>query len=124
MRPHVLPAVALTATLAAGCAGDADDPAGPGPATATLQVAATDGLRFEPADLSAPAGTVTVELGAGPGVGHTFVVDGVDGDRPVVEADAGETASGTVELAAGRYTVYCSVPGHREAGMEASLAVS
>jgi plastocyanin len=43
------------------------------------------------------------------------------GDVTVVSANGGQTASGSVELEAGEHYYYCSVPGHREAGMEGTL---
>ena len=46
------------------------------------------------------------------------------GDRTVVGASGGETAEGRVELEPGTYTYYCSVPGHRLAGMEGTLEVA
>jgi uncharacterized cupredoxin-like copper-binding protein len=73
-----------------------------------------------------PAGQeVTVELTSEAGVEHDFVVEDVDGaDLDVVHADPGETATGTFTIDdAGSYTFFCSVPGHREAGMEGSLEV-
>ena len=36
----------------------------------------------------------------------------------------GGSRSVTVKLKAGTYTFYCSVPGHRQAGMEGTLKVS
>jgi uncharacterized cupredoxin-like copper-binding protein len=37
---------------------------------------------------------------------------------------SGGTKSFTVTLTAGKYIYYCSVPGHREAGMQGTLTVS
>lgn len=115
--------LALTAVLAlAACGGGGDAGDGPGGDGRALEVLGTDALAFEPSQLSAPAGEITVELTSEPGVNHTFVIEEL-GDREVVEAGPGETASGTVELEPGTYTFYCSVPGHREAGMEGILTV-
>ncbi|HEX8104512.1 MAG TPA: hypothetical protein VF533_17985 [Solirubrobacteraceae bacterium] len=36
---------------------------------------------------------------------------------------AGKVATSRVELAAGRYTLYCSLPGHEQLGMRATLSV-
>lgn len=110
-------AVAVMAIAAAGCSG------GDGGDGSTIAVTGTDGLAFEPTSLTAEAGTVTVELTAQPAIQHTFVIEDLD-DTEVAAAAAGETASGTVDLEAGDYTFYCSVPGHREAGMEGDLTVS
>ena len=54
---------------------------------------------------------------------HDFVVDGPPGH--VVAAGAGETVTGGLRIdEPGEYVVYCSLPGHRQAGMEASLRVT
>lgn len=83
---------------------------------------------------------MTVELGAD-SVEHDFVVEdaaqfgaaeaGHQADEPddpddlhVAHADEGEMVKATVTIdKAGTYTVYCSIPGHRYAGMVASLEV-
>lgn len=113
----------LTSVLLAACGGGAAPDGGGGDGGAALAVTGTDGLAFEPAELTAPPDEITVELTAEPSVRHTFVVEDADGDTTVVEAAAGETATGTVSLEAGSYTFYCDVPGHREAGMEGTLEV-
>ncbi len=87
-----------------------------------VSVTGTDGLAFEPAALSVAAGEVTIELASQPATPHTFTIEEL-GDREVVRADGGQTASGTIELEPGTYTFYCSIPGHRPAGMEGTLTV-
>lgn len=110
----LLLAVAL---MGAGCGGGGNG----GAVGASIEVEAGD-LYFEPTSLSASAGEIEVTLDNVGSAEHDFVIEEI-GDEEVVHAAAGETATGTVELDAGTYTFYCSVPGHREAGMEGALTV-
>jgi uncharacterized cupredoxin-like copper-binding protein len=56
---------------------------------------------------------------------HTFLID--DPAKKLVGKIAvispGKTQKLTVTLKAGGHTIYCDLPGHREAGMVASLKV-
>lgn len=124
-------AVALTIGIVlSACGGGSNDVAGddgdggeaPARSGEMLEVTGTDGLAFEPSQVTVAAGEVTVELTSQPAAPHTFTIEEL-GDREVVQADAGETARGTIELEPGTYTYYCSVPGHRQAGMEGRLTV-
>lgn len=105
-------------------AGDGGDGGDGAPAASQVAVTGTNSLAFEPSELTTSAGEITVALTAEDGVNHTFVVEDANGDVTVVEAAPGETASGTITLAAGTYTFYCDVPGHRDAGMEGTLTVT
>lgn len=122
MRIRFATVLALAAAvLLTACGGGGDDPAaggdaGDGAAKATLTVTAGD-LFFEPAELDAAPGTVTIELVNEGSAQHTLVVEEA-GETTVADAAAGETVTGSIDLEAGTYTVYCDVPGHREGGME------
>ncbi len=122
MRPTLFTAVlAATALGLAGCGGDD----GGGEAATDIEVMGEDSLEFDPDAFTVPAGQeVTVTLTSG-GVEHDFVIEDLDGeDVEVVHADANQTETGTFTVdSPGTYTVYCAVPGHREAGMEAVLEV-
>jgi mono/diheme cytochrome c family protein len=66
------------------------------------------------------AGPVTIEMPNKSGTQHDIVIDGL-GKGPVV---ANGTSSFKASLQAGqKYTYYCSVPGHRQAGMQGTLTV-
>lgn len=55
---------------------------------------------------------------------HNIVFDAANqGSDELIEADGGATATGVVNLFTGEFVFYCSVPGHREAGMEGTLTV-
>jgi plastocyanin len=106
--------------------GEASEPAQPsGPATTLELTAPADGsLVFEPEQLEAKAGTVTIEFTNPAAVQHDVQIE-ADGETiggsDLVANDAATEA--TAELEAGEYVYYCSVTGHREAGMEGALAV-
>ncbi len=113
------------AVVLAACGGGAggDGLAGDEPTVEPdVTVSGTDALKFEPTELTADAGTVAVELQAGETVEHDFVIEELD-NTEVVMAQPGQSAVGTVDLEPGTYTFYCSVPGHRTAGMEGTLTV-
>lgn len=79
-------------------------------------------LEFVEAPTTATAGEVTVALDNSAGLIHNVVFEGHNGDEPVVEVSNG-TEVGTVSLPPGAVTYYCSIPGHRQAGMEGTLTV-
>jgi plastocyanin len=77
-------------------------------------------LAYEDAKATGTAGPVTIEMPNKSGTGHDIVIDGL-GKGEVVSTG---TSSFKATLDAGKtYTYYCSVPGHREAGMEGKLTV-
>jgi nitrite reductase (NO-forming) len=80
-----------------------------------------DQLSFRPDEITVIAGTdVTIALAAND-ARHDFVIDELGAH---VTAEKGETARGTFNAGSpGRYTYYCSEPGHREAGMVGTLIV-
>jgi len=77
---------------------------------------------YDPDALSAEVGEDIAVVLTSTDILHDFVIDELDAH---VAADGGETASGGFTAQkAGTYTFYCSVPGHRAAGMEGTLTVS
>ena len=75
---------------------------------------------FTPSELEATEGKVTIDITNPDAFDHDFVIDEFD---VKVALPAGETTTVTFEAGPGTYTFYCSIPGHREAGMEGTLTV-
>ncbi len=69
-------------------------------------------------------GEVTVEFNNPASVPHNVAIES-SGGKEVGKTDVvtESSATTTVDLKPGKYTFYCSVPGHREAGMEGTLTV-
>ncbi len=92
----------------------------------TIAIEADPGgeLAFTETDISAAAGSDTIELDNQSTTPHNVYVEDADGNV-VAETDtvSGDTADATADLEAGTYTFYCAVDGHREAGMEGTLTV-
>jgi uncharacterized cupredoxin-like copper-binding protein len=118
------------ALLLVGCSSGPDDggaSSGDGPLAMTAGdlYFAADGERSDEDELTfrATPGPVEVQLDNQGATAHNVTVD-ADGGTTVVGAGPGEQASGTIDLPTGTYTLYCSIPGHRDAGMEAQLEVA
>jgi plastocyanin len=76
---------------------------------------------FDPVELTVRAGEDVAIVLTATDIEHDFTVEELDAH---VSAEAGETADGGLRVdKAGTYTYYCSVEGHREAGMEGTLTV-
>jgi mono/diheme cytochrome c family protein len=77
-------------------------------------------LAFSAAKASGTAGPATIEMPNKSGTQHDIVIDGL-GKGEIV---SNGTSSFKATLEAGKtYTYYCSVPGHRQAGMQGTLTV-
>jgi plastocyanin len=137
MRRTALAPLLLLALAVAGCgssdsSGNAGTP-GQGAGTATTDPAgigrlqiATDPSgqpKFSQTALSAKAGLVRIDLTNTSSVPHDLVIaqDGADLAKTSTVTNSTETL--TIALQPGTYTFYCSVTGHRQAGMEGTLTV-
>jgi len=93
-------------------------------APATIQLTAREFL-YEPKEASSPAGDVIFVVKNSGAIEHNFVLEDQAQKRraaiPVI--DPGQTLEAKATLQPGTYTIYCSLPGHREAGMVATLHV-
>jgi plastocyanin len=91
----------------------------------TLDATEDGGLGFDPGDLEAPAGEVTITMANPDGnqMPHNVALegDGVDEAGEVVEPGGESTVTATLEP--GTYTFYCAVGQHRANGMEGTLTV-
>lgn len=145
-RLHVLAVAVVAAIAVAGCGSSNDDnkgtsssaPAAPattsdttstssggGAASGTLKLSAdpSGALKFDKSSLTAKAGSVTLDMANPSSVPHGIGVEGNGVDKEGKIVNQGETSKVTTKLKAGKYTFYCPVPGHRQAGMQGTLTV-
>jgi plastocyanin len=130
----------LVALIAAGCGGGSDNSSsstdtaaetggaadtGGGSGGETLQLAAdpSGALKFDPTSLEATAGQVTIDFTNDSSVPHNVTIEGNGIEEVASDTVTGDKSSVSADLPAGTYTFYCSVDGHKAAGMEGTLTV-
>lgn len=132
--------------LVAACGGEAkptaaksDAPAGGAPAAAAAATTlAMQDIKFDKATLAATKGqALTISLTNSGALEHDFTIDKIDAkatldgkdaktEKYAVHASVKPKASGKLEItanAAGSFEYYCTVAGHKEAGMKGTLTV-
>ena len=101
-------------------------PPEPAAATELALTSPEDGsLSFSPDGLDASAGNLTIEYDNPSPVSHNVAVE-LEG-KTIGESDTISNAVATLELTGvepGEYVYFCTIPGHREGGMEGDLTVS
>jgi uncharacterized cupredoxin-like copper-binding protein len=81
-------------------------------------------LAYTVTEASTEAGKVEIELVNDAAVPHDVAIEDSDGETiGKTDTITESSTSTTVDLEPGTYTFYCSVPGHRQAGMEGTLTV-
>jgi plastocyanin len=94
--------------------------------TTKVALAADPGgqLAYDTRTLRAKAGTVSIVMANMSPVEHNVTL--AEGSKPLgaTPTFVGGSKTLTLKLKPGTYTFYCSVPGHRQAGMEGTLTVS
>ncbi len=136
--------LALASVALVACGGSDDDTttttsnggeaAGGGAAESGKEAGGASTLKFEAdpngelayttTEASAKAGKVTIDFNNPQSLTHDVAIEDSGGEE-VGKTDliGKEETSTTVDLKPGAYTFFCSVPGHREAGMEGTLTV-
>ena len=138
----VLIVAALAASGLAACGGGGNDnstnaastpasttPAGGGGgggggSTVDISTPSGSDLTFDQKNVSTKAGSVTINFDNRQPLQHDVAVADSSG-KVIGQTDlvSSGTANATVNLQPGTYTFYCTVPGHRDAGMEGTLSV-
>ena len=126
----------LAAAVLAGCGGDDEESAAhadadgrgdagsPPPAREAVAVSSpADGaLKFDQAELTAPAGKVTFDFDNPSTTPHALEIEG-NGVEAKTDVITESKASVSVKLEPGEYKFYCPVGSHAAAGMEGTLTV-
>ena len=136
----VIAALALAAFGLTACGGG-DDETSSAPATTTSSTTPAGGagggggtikfaadpsgaLAYTQTQVSGPAGSDTIDFTNDSSTPHDVTIEDSGGNQ-VAQTDtiSGDTTDATADLQPGTYTFFCSVDGHREAGMEGTLTI-
>jgi plastocyanin len=136
----VIAALSLAAFGLAACGGDDDETTaatteteatttaagggGGGGGTISFEADPSGALAYAQTEVSGPAGDDTIDFTNDSSTPHDVTIEDSNGSQ-VAQTDtiSGDSTSTTANLAAGTYTFFCSVDGHRAAGMEGTLTI-
>ena len=140
MRRHTLGLLAATSVLLVACGASVPE----GAVDAEWQAAPEGHPDHDPVMPVGPGGDLEIEsgsfffevVGGQPVTGeievtginvssdfHDIHFAGAAEGSEIIEMDGNETGEGTVLLFPGETTIWCDVPGHREAGMEDTVTI-
>jgi plastocyanin len=118
---------ASSTTASTTAAGSSSAPGAASTGAAQVVKLAADpsgGLSYNTTTLTAHPGKVTIEFTNSAPLEHNVTVASGSGTTEgATPTFSGGAKSLTLNLKAGTYTFFCSVPGHRQAGMQGTLTV-
>ncbi len=115
---------AETTSESGAAAGGAAEGKSTGSAAALNIETASSGLAFSSKSATAKAGKVTLDFTNNQPLSHDVAIESSNGEVVgQTELIAEGSDSAVVNLKPGTYHYFCTVPGHREAGMEGTLTV-
>jgi uncharacterized cupredoxin-like copper-binding protein len=105
-------------------AGGGQEEAGGGGSSIKFEADPNGELAYTTTTASAKAGNVTIDFKNPQALTHDVAIEDSSGEEVgATELIASGSDSTTVDLKPGKYHFFCTVPGHREAGMEGVLTV-
>ncbi len=124
--PAETPAPTTTSPTPTATTGTPPPASSPAAKPTSLPLAADPGgqLAFDTKTLTAKAGTVSIVMANMSPIEHNVTV--AEGSKVLgaTPTFVGGSKTLTLKLKPGKYVFYCSVPGHRQAGMEGTMTVS
>jgi plastocyanin len=119
----LLTVAVVTTAFVTSCGGDGGSGSSykqpKGAAQTTLDIKGGN-FFFDPKNSDLPAGVDAIKLESEGGL-HTLVFDNGKVPGFKLQASSGKSDELKVDLKPGKYTIYCDIPGHREAGMEGTI---
>ena len=90
----------------------------------TLEADQSGALKYDKSTLTAKAGSATLTLTNNSPLAHNVTIENSSGEKVAATTTfTGGSHTIPLKLKPGTYKFYCSVPGHRMAGMEGTLTV-
>lgn len=114
-----------TTAESTGAGGGAEGGGGGGASVVEIEAAPGAELAYVQKEAKAKAGQVSIDFNNPQTLSHDVAVEDSSGEElGKTELVAQGSSTGTIgNLKPGKYTFFCTVPGHREAGMEGTLTV-